>query len=112
MTVLRDEADITLNGILGAKPDAPEQGYLGIIPFQQPYPESYLFIKQHGPIDAIWHGADETWRLITLSVGMIGKLFSGDISVKNLSGPISIAQGAGMSASFGIVAFLSFLALI
>ncbi|MDC0603392.1 sigma E protease regulator RseP [Aliiglaciecola sp.] len=112
MTVLRDEAEITLNGILGAKPDAPEQGYLGIIPFQQPYPESYLFIKQHGPIDAIWHGADETWRLITLSVGMIGKLFSGDISVKNLSGPISIAQGAGMSASFGIVAFLSFLALI
>lgn len=112
MTVLRNEAEVTLNGMLGEKPDSPGQGYLGIIPFQQPYPESYLFIKQHGPIDAIWHGADETWRLITLSVGMIGKLFSGDISVKNLSGPISIAQGAGMSASFGIVAFLSFLALI
>ena len=43
---------------------------------------------------------------------MLGKLITGDVSVKNLSGPISIAQGAGMSASSGIVYFLSFLALI
>ena len=43
---------------------------------------------------------------------MIGKLITGDVSVNNLSGPISIAQGAGSSAGFGIVYFLSFLALI
>ena len=43
---------------------------------------------------------------------MIGKLFTGDVSVKNLSGPISIAQGAGTSAGYGLVYFLSFLALI
>jgi regulator of sigma E protease len=49
---------------------------------------------------------------MTLSVDMIGKLFTGDVSVKSLSGPVSIAQGAGMSASFGLVYFLSFLALI
>lgn len=110
--VLRDGEEIDLSGEVGLKPDEPEKGFLGIIPFQEPIPESYLFHKQYGPIDALWYGIDETWRLITLSVGMIGKLFTGDISVKSLSGPISIAQGAGMSASFGIVAFLSFLALI
>ena len=43
---------------------------------------------------------------------MIGKLITGDVSVKNLSGPISIAQGAGTSAGYGLVYFLSFLALI
>jgi regulator of sigma E protease len=43
---------------------------------------------------------------------MIGKLLSGDIGLNNLSGPISIAQGAGISAQSGIVYFLSFLALI
>jgi len=43
---------------------------------------------------------------------MIGKLISGDVSVKNLSGPIAIAQGAGSSAGYGFVYFLGFLALI
>ena len=43
---------------------------------------------------------------------MIGKLITGDVSVKNLSGPISIAQGAGNSADYGFVYFLGFLALI
>ena len=43
---------------------------------------------------------------------MIGKLLTGDVSVKNLSGPISIAQGAGNSANVGLVYFLGFLALI
>jgi regulator of sigma E protease len=55
---------------------------------------------------------DKTWRLMTLSIEMIGKLVTGDVSVKNLSGPISIAQGAGSSAGYGLVYFLSFLALI
>jgi regulator of sigma E protease len=43
---------------------------------------------------------------------MIGKFILGDISVKHLSGPISIAQGAGSSADIGLIAFISFLALI
>jgi regulator of sigma E protease len=43
---------------------------------------------------------------------MIAKLFTGDVSVKNLSGPISIAQGAGASADYGLVYFLGFIALI
>jgi len=88
------------------------QGYLGVVPEAEPWPESYLFNHQYGPIDAILAGMGETWRLTTLSLQMIGKLITGDVSVKNLSGPISIAQGAGASASYGLVYFLSFLALI
>ena len=43
---------------------------------------------------------------------MLGKLITGDLSLNNLSGPISIAKGAGASANIGLVYFLSFMALI
>ncbi len=43
---------------------------------------------------------------------ILGKLFTGDLSLNNLSGPISIAKGAGASANIGLVYFLSFMALI
>ncbi|TDF39544.1 sigma E protease regulator RseP [Alteromonadaceae bacterium M269] len=87
-------------------------GYMGVVPLAEPWPEGKIFLRQYGPIQALLSGVDETWRLMTLSLQMIGKLFTGDVSVKNLSGPISIAQGAGASASYGLVTFLSFLALI
>ncbi len=89
-----------------------EVGYAGIAPFTAPWsPENTVTLK-YGVIDAMIVGAEKTWALTTLSVNMFGKLLTGDLSVKNLSGPISIAQGAGQSASYGFVAFLSFLALI
>ena len=66
----------------------------------------------YGLLEAVGKAVDKTWRLMTLSVEMIGKLITGDVSVKNLSGPIAIAQGAGNSAGYGLVYFLSFLALI
>jgi len=47
-----------------------------------------------------------------LTVQMLGKLITGDVKLNNLSGPISIAQGAGMSAEFGVIYYLMFLALI
>lgn len=92
--------------------DGKPSGFMGVVPLAEPWPDDAVFLRQFGPIQAMLSGADETWRLMTLSLQMIGKLFTGDISVKNLSGPISIAQGAGASASYGLVAFLSFLALI
>ncbi|GAB3022141.1 sigma E protease regulator RseP [Bowmanella dokdonensis] len=92
--------------------DGRQQGYLGVVPQVESWPESYRFTHQYGPVGALLEGADKTWRLMVLSVEMIGKLITGDVSVKNLSGPISIAQGAGVSAGYGLVYFLSFLALI
>jgi regulator of sigma E protease len=87
-------------------------GYLGISPKRDPYPEEYRINLRYGPLDSLARGVDKTWQLISLSFDMIGKLISGDVSVKNLSGPIAIAQGAGNSAGYGLVYFLGFLALI
>lgn len=87
-------------------------GFAGISPTPTPWPEENQVTLDYGIYDALVKGMDKTWQLVTLSFNMIGKLITGDLSVKNLSGPLSIAQGAGQSASYGIVAFLGFLALI
>jgi len=87
-------------------------GYLGVVPKSEPYPEEYLIELNYGIFDAFNQSVQRSWNLVVLSFKMIGKLITGDVSVKNLSGPISIAQGAGNSAQFGLVYFLGFLALI
>lgn len=89
-----------------------EIGYLGVSPKSDKYPEKYQINTSYGPIEALGQSIDRTWNLVVLSFDMIGKLLTGDVSVKNLSGPISIAQGAGNSANIGLVYFLGFLALI
>jgi len=53
-----------------------------------------------------------SWEMISLTLQMIGKLVTGQASVENISGPISIAQFAGQSVSVGLDHYLSFLALI
>ncbi|MFQ2224075.1 sigma E protease regulator RseP [Aeromonas enteropelogenes] len=87
-------------------------GYVGLAPQLVPLPDEYRILLQYGPLQALWQGADKTWSLITLTFDMIGKLIGGIVSLDNLSGPISIAKGAGSSADYGLVYFLSFLALI
>ncbi len=87
-------------------------GYVGVAPKIDAWPKSLLIELTYGPIDAIKESARRTWNLTSLTFSMLGKLITGDISAKNLSGPIGIAQGAGSSAGHGIVYFLGFLALI
>lgn len=88
------------------------QGYLGVTPTVLPWPDDLLFTQHYGPLEAIGVGFEKTGQLIRLTFSMLAKFVVGDISVKHLSGPISIAQGAGSSADLGFIAFLSFLALI
>ncbi|PKG81193.1 zinc metallopeptidase RseP [Colwellia sp. 75C3] len=87
-------------------------GYIGVAPKADAWPEEFLIELSYGPIEAIKESAQRTWNLTSLTFSMIGKLITGDVSVKNLSGPIGIAQGAGNSAGHGFVYFLGFLALI
>ncbi|MGI2259589.1 sigma E protease regulator RseP [Shewanella sp. GXUN23E] len=92
--------------------DGQTIGVMGIVPVAENWPENMRLQMQYGIVDAFGAALDKTWKLIDVSVSMFGKLFTGEVSVKNLSGPISIAQGAGNSAEFGLVYFLGFLALI
>ncbi len=92
--------------------DGQTVGYLGVAPTMEAFPDEYKVEMHYGPIDATIKGAIKTWDLTKLTFITIGKLFTGAVSIDNLSGPISIAKGAGASAEYGLVYFLSFLALI
>jgi regulator of sigma E protease len=104
--------------ILSVTPEArtgandEQQGFLGVVPQLESWPEGYIETRHYGPLDSIVLGVQKTYALITLSFDMIGNLITGKVSVNNLSGPVGIAVGAGTSVSYGLVAFLSFLALI
>ena len=63
-------------------------------------------------LDGLWQGAVRTWEVSVLTLKMMGKMVIGQASLKNLSGPITIADYAGKSASLGWTAYLLFLALI
>jgi regulator of sigma E protease len=110
--VLRDGITTNIDVTLGEKPGQPNQGYMGVIPFREAWPQEYIIETKLGPLDALVSGTESTWRLMTVTLEMLGKLLTGDLSFKSLSGPISIAQGAGAHASYGLVPFLGFLALI
>ena len=67
---------------------------------------------RYGLFDGFTRAVTRTWQVSVLSLQMIGKIVVGEASLKNLSGPITIADYAGQSASLGAVPFIVFLALI
>lgn len=72
---------------------------------------AYLTLR-YGPIEGFSQALAETWRLTSATVGIIGRMITGTASVRNVSGPIGIAQFANDSASAGLTSFLFFLGLI
>jgi regulator of sigma E protease len=67
---------------------------------------------RYGPIDAFWHGAVKTWDMSVFTLEMMGRMVLGQVSWKNLSGPLTIADYAGQSAALGWISFVGFLALV
>ena len=67
---------------------------------------------RYGPIDALWHGAVKTWDMSLFTLEMMGRMVMGQVSWRNLSGPLTIADYAGQSAALGWVSFVGFLALV
>lgn len=75
-------------------------------------PEELKSEVKYGPAVALLNAATKTWDMSYLTLRMLGKMVTGDISLSNLSGPISIARYAGYSASIGFISFLTFLAIV
>ena len=72
----------------------------------------YRVDVRYGPVDALAQALTKTWDLSVFSVKMLGKMLVGDVSLKNLSGPITIADYAGQSAQHGWISYLVFIALV
>jgi regulator of sigma E protease len=79
---------------------------------QRSWPAGYVQMQRSGPLAAVGLGFKKTWEMSSLTVQMLWRIVTGEVSAKNISGPISIAEFAGISASLGIMAFLEFLAII
>ena len=65
-----------------------------------------------GPVSALRFATAQAWDMTALQARLVWRMLIGNVSFKNLSGPLSIAEYAGESAAYGVSAFLSFLVLI
>ena len=74
--------------------------------------KAYYLEVRYGPVEAAAKAAAKTWEMSVFSLRMLGKMIVGEVSWRNLSGPVTIADYAGQSASLGLAPYLTFLALI
>ncbi|CBW29237.1 RIP metalloprotease RseP [Haemophilus influenzae] len=86
--------------------------FVGVSPTLTKLADEYRTELKYGILESLQKGIEKTGQLSLLTLKILGKLLTGDLSLNNLSGPISIAKGAGASANIGLVYFLSFMALI
>ena len=113
--VIRNSEMLTLSLLPDADigEDAETVGRIGAsVYMENDYFANYFVREAYAPIDAISRALTKTWDMSMLTLKVLAKMLVGEASVKNLSGPISIAQYAGQSADIGIVAFLSFMAIV
>jgi regulator of sigma E protease len=114
MSVVRDGQSLpfTVTPMLMTSPNGEQIPRVGIQLTPGVWPDELLRKVRLGPIAALAPAMQEVYRLTTLTGHMLFKLFTGQIHVQHVTGPIGIAQGAGMAASIGLAYYLAFLALV
>jgi len=112
--LLREGQSFKLPVTIGsAKKGSQTIGRIGVRPKSvTPLPESMFAMHQYGFFTAFYKGIEKTWDLSVLTLRMLGRIVVGDASIKNISGPITIAEVAGQSVQMGIERFLRFLAIV
>lgn len=95
------EADGNQVGRIGVTPEIDREGL-----------ENVQVTVRYGPLESLLRGVGRTWDMSVLTLRVMGRMVIGQASLSNVSGPLTIAEFAGMSALIGVSAFLSFLALV
>ena len=72
----------------------------------------YYYLRKYGPLESVSQATVRMWQSSMFTLRMLGRMLTGDVSIKNISGPINIAQFAGASAQAGVSNFLGFLAIV
>ncbi|MFN7673767.1 MAG: RIP metalloprotease RseP, partial [Betaproteobacteria bacterium] len=88
-------------------------GRIGVAPkIDRAANEALVTTVRYGPVESVPKAVGNVWDMSVFSLTMLGRMITGEVSWKNLSGPITIADYAGQSAKLGWVQFVTFLALI
>ncbi|MFJ2694340.1 RIP metalloprotease RseP [Pseudomonas sp. NPDC087336] len=113
LRVERDGAQLDVPVMLAARGESKAPtGYLGAGVKAVDWPPEMIREVSYGPLAAVGEGARRTWTMSLLTLDSLKKMLFGELSVKNLSGPITIAKVAGASAQSGVADFLNFLAYL
>lgn len=108
---LRDGRSQVVDLVIGVQEvDGEQRGLLGVRSSSDI--STYYYLRKFGPLDAVSQAVQRTWVSTLFTVRMLGRMVTGDVSIKNISGPINIAQFAGVSAQRGLNEYLAFLALV
>ncbi len=108
---IRDGRSQTVDVVLGEQQvDGETRGLLGV-GVAADFGDFY-YVRKFGPVDSVGEAIARTWASTVFTVRMLGRMITGEVSIKNISGPINIAQFAGASAERGLNEFLGFLALV
>ncbi len=90
-----------------------EQGFIGAYQYISDEVRQQLVTHiEYSPLEAITKATVKTWDMSSLTLRVLWKMITGEAALSNISGPITIATYAGVTASIGLVSFLSFLAVI
>ncbi len=109
--IVRDGRTVTIEARTGSIVEDGEQtGRLGVGVVADW--GDLVYLRQFGPLESVSKAADRMWRSTLFTVRMLGRMVTGDVSIKNISGPINIAQYAGASAQAGFDRFIGFLAIV
>ena len=116
IAVTYERAGVQGNTMVTTTADLVEGREVGRIRIQTPppppWPTSMIEVVRFGPIEAVGEASVRAWDMTALQAKMFWRMIFGQVSLKNLSGPISIAEYAGDSARSGIAEFLGFLVVI
>ncbi len=112
------ETEIERNGqrvtlILTPERTEDGKGRMGIyVEGKYQVPDEYLTTEHYGPVSALGMGVSKTWEMSELTLRLIWKMLTLQVSPKHISGPITIGEIAGKVTQKGIISFLMFLGLI
>ena len=119
VTVSRDGIERRLYLQAGSRRESPPEGASGpsTVGFagvaRSPEATSHLLVtRRFGPLEALLRGVEETGRITGLTFRVLGNMFTGDVSLRTLNGPVGIARYAGEAVQVSAVAFVTFLALV
>jgi regulator of sigma E protease len=116
LDVRRDGAQVEVPLTIGSvEEDGATIGRIGATPLTElpvSLVESLRAEERYGVLEALPRGVEKTWEMTSLTLKMLAHMVIGDVSLKNMSGPITIAAVAGESAQAGLSAFFNFLAVV